>query len=1197
MVRRTSLTGAFFLFLTLPLHAVITGRVLDEDGKPLRGARIRVRPTEPGDRAFARLLSSDPQPQWLNTVETNDNGAFRVDTKSTPVVDLMIDAPGREFYEQDFADGDDAGTLTLKKSAASRGRVTANGKGVAGAVVVTGVSNITRTDADGFYETQRPDLDKVFGRITVIHPDYAVVDRPLRDRDGKALSFDVAMKTGFPIRGRVVDPAGRAVAGATVRCYSCAPVRSGEDGSFEIAHAPVEKPPLYAREGNRAGVVFTEGVKPPFAIQLRPAATLSGTVRSIKDESPVAGARVTARMDFSDPFAPSAITDAKGNFTIEGLDGSTRRITAVHPNFFGTNEQRFEPGTRTSRIVYVTPYARLVGRVVDDDQKPVAAAKVRYAFSGSVVMTAPDGTFSLHFPPDRGSQVSVQKEAFSIGTFGPYSLAPGETKSVQYKLSRGLRFEVRLIDRDGAPIANEPVALISRTDTARFPRTTVPCGTSESQCRSDDQGRVVWRVNEGLHDILAGGDKTVRVQLPNQTLNAQSSPMTITLDRGVTVDGRLVWSDGTPANLQALVMTIPPPDMSAPVTDGVFTLRVPAGKLTIVAEALEPSNARSEPVEVVAPATGVTLKLPRYGRIEGRVNDRENDKAVTEFSISILQKDTRPRPMPSKQFRVSDGRFAFDDLAPGTWELRVQAYGFSRANATTVTVEEAKTANAAIQLDRGARLVGRATSEGRPLADVEISASMNSDWRSRPSPVKTDANGEYTIDGIVPGAQRFDARRSGYVTKSIDVTLQAGQETRGDVDLSRGREVRGRVVDSTGRPLPQTSIVVQGSRDFIGDLVSDTDGAFKLTGLGDTTVSISARKDGFVEQKVDVNPATTGDITITLDRGGTITGHVIGVEPSDLPFIEVRASYASETQVDSRGAFTITGVRDGEQVVMATLNRTRRRELQTRVTVSGGIAPPVELDFNAGIPVHGKVTQRGQIVEGSIMFMPAAPGTGAQIASGGIARDGTYEVRVNAPGEYRVQVSRFGSGSIDTGSVSVAGETTHDIELRGASLSGTVIDAVTRQPIANASVVMMPGTEVRTNGAGKFMFDLVVDGKYRIRAQTWSHAPDLRTIEVANGVAPELEIALVRGVEARFRLVDSVSGQLVEPPFMAVVDASHMSVYGGQTPPADSSGVRSILLQPGTYQMMCGGPGGMYKPVTLTVPSPLLDVKLEPQKR
>jgi carboxypeptidase family protein len=1204
MARRAGLTAALFLFLTLPLHAVINGRVLDEDGKPLRGARVRVRALETYDRSTARMLSKDPQPQWLDTAETNDSGAFRVDTKSNAVVNLLIDAAGREFYERDFVDGEDAGTFVLRKSAARRGRVTANGKGVAGALVFVSSSMITRTDANGYYETPLPDSKTGINRVTVIHPDYAQAESTVRNRDRDDIVLDVALKPGTTIRGRVVDAAGRAVSGAVIQCYACTPARSGEDGSFEIAHAPSEKPVLYAREGNRAGLLLAGNAKPPFVIQLRPAATLTGTVRSNKDESPVPGARVALVLDYSDRMAmSSAITDAKGNFTIDGIEAGTRHLFAVHPAFFaGDVEQRFEEGARTSRIVYVSPYARIVGRVFDDDRKPVAAATVRMTFGGFSTTTAPDGTFSMRFPPmDRGPgmSVAVQKAPFAPGVFGPYSLAAGETKNVQLQLSRGTRFEIRLIDRDGAPVSNEPVLLSVRQDSNRFMRMPpLPC-PNESTCRSDEQGHVVWYINEGAYDLLAGGDKTIRTELPNQTLNASSSPMTITLDRGVTVEGRVVWSDGSPANIPANVMTATPPEVLAMVTDGAFTLRVPAGKVTIVAEAIASSTARSQPVEVVAPAAGVTLKLPRPGRVEGRVVDRETNKAVTEFSV-VLQPQNSHRWSQPKPFRASDGRFSLDDVTPGSYDLTVQASGFTRTNTTTVTVEETKTASTTIQLDRGARLAGRVTSEGRPLPDVEITAPAIGDYRSMPSPAKTDSNGEFTMDGLPPGSQRIEAHRSGYVPKTITVTLQPAQDAHADIELSRGREVRGRVVDAAGRPQPQTNIMVQGApgSPWI-TTICDNDGVFKLTGLGDAPFNLTARKDGFVEQKVNVNPVTTSDLTITLDRGGTITGRVIGLSPSELPFVEVRVSYTNAAQPDAQGAFTITGVSDGQQVVMAMLNRPRRREIQTRVTVAGGTASPVELDFNAGIAVRGKVTQRGQVVEGSIRFMLAGQPLGRQIAGGGIGRDGTYEVRVAAPGEYTVQVGRGGSSPIEAGRVNVLGDMTYDIELRGATLSGIVVDAVTRQPIVNASVLMVPGMEVRTNGAGKFTFDLIVDGKYRLLTSAWSHAPDVRMIEVANGVAPEVEIAMAAGVEARFRIIDGQTGQLAEAPFVSVMDAtSNAMVFGGAAPPADANGVRSLLLQPGTYRLTCGGAGySVSKPVMLTVPGPLLEVTVEPQKR
>jgi len=1202
--------SALLLFCAFHASAAVTGRVIDEAGKPLRGVRVRVRALETSEQMYARMLSNDPQPQFLATAETNDSGVFRVETKGNAVVELMLDGPGRQFSSQDVADGEDAGTFMLRASPARRGRITAGGRGVANATVAIGRSYVTRTDGEGNYEAA--ETASGVDRIMVIHRDYAIVNGVVRGsgappriappQAGLLTSFDVALQTGTPVRGQVIDARGAGVAGATIRAAGWPLARSGEDGSFEIPHAATEKPPLFAREGNRVGMV----TKPPYVIRLRPAATITGSVRSNKDESAIAGARVLIRADFDESWWPSAISDPKGNFVIDGADPSARMLFASQPAFFGMggpSDLRLEEGTRIARTIYLTPLARLAGKVIDEEQHPVAAARVSYLGSGGAT-TATDGTFSLRLPGlERATMLNVNAPSFPMTTFGPYSIEAGETKSgLLLRLARGFKFELRLVDRDGVPIASEPVTIVRRTDSEvrrMMIRIPVPCGANDvSECRTDDQGKLAVTIGEGSFDLTLGGETTVVRELPDQKLTARSSPMTFELERGTTVEGRVVWSDGAPANLRGNVATIANPPASALVTDGAFALRnVAPGKLTLVFESAPPAFAHSEPFEVTAPASGVLVKLPRPGRIEGRVVDRETDKPVTSFSVELRQR-IRSQTPPPKSFRADDGRFVMEDVAPGTYDLTVSANGYTRANNTAVNVEEAKAVTVPVTLDRGGVVTGRVASEGRPLADVSVSLVI--EGRSPASRLRTDANGEYKIDGLMTGPNKLDVRRDGFVSKVVSVTAEAGKETRLDIDLARALELRGRVVDAVGKPVPNAEISSRGSTPFMMMAVatSDTEGSFRLGGLGDLTYTITVSKEGYADGTLDVNPASAGEVTITLSRGGTITGRILGIATADLPFVEVRVSGSrTRTSPDATGAFTLNGVADGQVVLWASVSRPRQREAHAMVRVVNGIAPPVDLDFNAGIPVRGRVTLGGHVIEGFIRFDPAARRPGMSGASGQIGRDGTYEVRLASAGEYQVNLNRMGTnGMISAGRVNVTGEMVHDIDVRGATMSGVVADAVTRQPLAGVSVSLDQGRETRTNGAGRFTFDLIADGEYRVRAHADRYAPVARPVSVANGNIPEIELLLSRGQPAQFRVLDAATGQLVEMYSVAVSDASKSQIYFGEAP-ADASGMRTITLNPGTYELRVFARDYSMKAFTLTVPGPPLDVKLERPKR
>ncbi|HJQ36192.1 MAG TPA: carboxypeptidase regulatory-like domain-containing protein [Thermoanaerobaculia bacterium] len=1208
MARLRFLICPLLFLATLPLLAAVTGRVLDEDGKPLRAVRVRVRALETIDATYARLLSKEPMPQWLATAETNDSGAFQLDAKSNPVVELMIDAPGRQAISQDILDNEDAGTFVLRKAAARKGRVTANGKGVAGAVVAIGRSYVVLTDEQGNYEAPEP--TGFSERIQVIHPNYAIADRQLRASPREELSFDVALKPGTAVRGRVVDGAGRAVAGAVVRAWSWPLAKSGEDGSFEIAHAPGEKAALYAREGNRAGSLYLDRTKPPYVITLRPAATVTGSVRSNKDDTPVAGARVTIRGDAPEVYVPYAISDAKGNFTVDGLEAGTRRFFVMHPAFFGGNaEVRLEEGARVHRVLPVTPFARIAGKVLDDEQKPVAGASITVAGPGLSAKSAPDGTFSLRFPSfnERGISVLVSKKEFATGNYGPYALEPGEVKGgLVFRLTRGNRLEIRLVDRDGVPVPREPVSIARKTDSRLT--TTMPCGSvpTGQDCRADADGRIVYQLAEGTYDVNAGGDLTVRRTLPGQTLNARSSPLVIELERGAPIEGRVVWSDGTPIPMTVTVSTTTNPPANTQTTEGgMFTLRnVAAGKLTLVVEGVPPTLVQGNPVEVTAPASGVVLKVPRFGRVEGRVVDRETEKGVHEFTISLQQTGGRGRMLPPRPFRSDDGRFVLEDLAPGNWDLRVQAPGFSRSSAS-VTVEEAKTASASVSLDRGGTVVGRVIAEGRPLSDVSVMVSSDPGMRFGASPTTTDSNGEFTLEGVAGGSIRIDARRSGYAPASVTVNVAPGKETRTEIELTRGRELRGRVIDSSGRPVPQADLMtrgIPGGGPGFGMASTDAEGMFKLSGLTDRNYTLVARKDGFAETTMDVNPATTNDITITLGRGGTVTGRVLGVGPNDLPFVDIRGMRsASIVHPDATGAYSLTGVPDGDVMIFASLMRPRPRSVQASTKVINGMSPPVDLDFNAGIAVRGRVTQQGQLVQGQINFMPVVRQPGPTFGMSEIARDGTYELRLSAQGEYDVTVSRFGTGAqVKAGRVNVTGDMVHDIELRGATVSGVVLDATTRQPIPNAVVAITQlGGEQRTNGAGRFSFDLVADGKYQLRAQAEGYAPALQPLEVSGSGAPAVELMLSRGIEAAFRIVDAATGQPLETGGVSIMDAVSKAPIAFSVQPSDVTGLRRVTLLPGMYLLFAFAQGyaPMRQPVTLTVPGPPVDVRLERQQQ
>src|SRR5206468_7372650 len=108
-------------------------------------------------------------------------------------------------------------------------------------------------------------------------------------------------------------------------------------------------------------------------------------------------------------------------------------------------------------------------------------------------------------------------------------------------------------------------------------------------------------------------------------------------------------------------------------------------------------------------------------------------------------------------------------------------------------------------------------------------------------------------------------------------------------------------------------------RSIHAGTTSDAEGNFKVTGLGDGHLTLRAEKEGYVAASLeDVDPSQ--NIVLTLDRGGSISGRVVGLSDAETGMVSVTANYgasAAHATVDTDGSFTLRGVPDGQVSVPA----------------------------------------------------------------------------------------------------------------------------------------------------------------------------------------------------------------------------------------------------------------------------------------
>ncbi len=235
--------------------------------------------------------------------------------------------------------------------------------------------------------------------------------------------------------------------------------------------------------------------------------------------------------------------------------------------------------------------------------------------------------------------------------------------------------------------------------------------------------------------------------------------------------------------------------------------------------------------------------------------------------------------------------------------------------------------------------------------------------------------------------------------------------------------ITGRVVTEDGSGLPGMTVtltpvaadrrtILRGSQNRTS---TDEDGNFKFTGLAPLVYSVSASSaKGYVQSPVPVSERPDSDyhriganVTITMIKGGAITGRVTNAMGEPLIGVQVNAAMARGAEgsadrgnsgnlrfTDDRGVYRIYGLSPGTYVVF-TRNRfhpfpspydkdgptyypSSTRETAAEVTVTGGgEASGVDIRYRGdrGHAVSGSISFSGGPIASSVSIMIALANT------------------------------------------------------------------------------------------------------------------------------------------------------------------------------------------------------------------------------
>ena len=863
-----------------------------------------------------------------------------------------------------------------------------------------------------------------------------------------------------------------------------------------------------------------------------------------------------------------------------------------------------------------------------------------------VVRTGRDGSFkATRLRPGARQSLVVSHDAFESRTLGGIDLAPGATRSVTVTLPRGRSVRGVVKDEDGVPVAAAEVHLMQAMSFSRG-------GSHMSFVGGPSQRPALETGPAGTFEIkgLTAGDYRLSVQKRGYTRESVDplkvsdasgqEPIEVVLHTGASISGLVHAKSGAgAAGYRVMANPVgggtagqPFQSMSEGPTgaDGAFVVEglLPgqAYKLLVLREGV---GTPEEKGQASAPADGVDLVVDGSGRIRGSVADTEG-RPVPDFQVSysaashggmrIMFGFGSPAPGTAESplsVHADDGAFVLDDVPAGQWNVKVLAKGYQPGAAANVTVPEGGISeDVDVRLARGTTIRGQVveSASGRGVADAQVEAQpahersyfFGFNPMANPNAVNTDADGRYEIAGLAPGTYSLKATHPDWTEATATVDLK-DQPVSVDLRLGKGGRVTGTVV-SGGRPVPSASVSLAPTGEFgpTGrSAVTDDAGRFVFERLTAGRYTVSADLRGQSSAPVETVLASedgTQDVTVTLGAGALIRGVVSGLPEDGRGGLSVNASgptdYFASTRTAPDGTFELAGAPTGVVMLNATSGSflSGSRSANTQVTIAEGQSEvSAEIVFEDGFRLEGHVTRGGQPVTDAYVFA-AAPG-GRWGATGQTDETGAFALAGLKEGTYDVSASSRSGGSVDR-KVDVKADMTADLEIPSARLAGTVVEADSGKPLADAVVSSeRQGPEHRfmtatSDSAGRFAIEGLDPGVYHVTVRKPAYQTDVRELTAEEDA--DVRIELRRGEGIGIDAHDGIYGMPLRSLMVRAVGAQGTAFTGSVE--LDSAGHGEIpSLAPGTYTLLVASQG--YAPASIPpvmVPAAPIAVSLTP---
>ncbi len=346
------------------------------------------------------------------------------------------------------------------------------------------------------------------------------------------------------------------------------------------------------------------------------------------------------------------------------------------------------------------------------------------------------------------------------------------------------------------------VALLTVSDEQRLPRPDDPRTLADPRgaFRFGALERGRWQLQAWAPGY---GLATRRVNLPT------TAPLTLELEAAGVLEGFVRNPDGTPAaRAQVTAFGRGAPRLTQTGAGGGFSIEVPAGAYLLTGRLGERVGARPTQVGVRAGATvkDLVIVLGPGGWLTGTVADVSRHRPIVGATISVSPANRHG--LERTAVTQHDGRYTLGPLPPGSYDVEVEATGFTEARKGGLEVTADQRFTIDFLLAGHGRVQGVVRDDrGVPVGGVAVRSRA---WWAREPPLQTisEADGHFELRDVPVGKRELFAQRADEAPGPVArVDLREGATAEVTLTLPSSGRVIGSLTALAGTLPPATFAV------------------------------------------------------------------------------------------------------------------------------------------------------------------------------------------------------------------------------------------------------------------------------------------------------------------------------------------------------------------------------------------------------